>query len=270
MASRLFKGKSKQVWDYLWSVSRGAITPSRTVRKSRPQIKSGAGLGSMSTVDVSLEHLQTVGLVAIKTIVGENNGNEYELFTPEEVAISIFGSTSQTGSTQADWYYQNLVVPVLPDSGSTSSTLSPINSDISGGSKTSFNTIEIDDDDAARFSEIFAVLRKAERELTGKISKPEPWRELFELLVAELKIAAARTTVSSVPPFLTEHLRRRLWKMDKKQMSVEGKSASDEKPSVSLEQAKACPDCGGTGFYYPRGFEEGVAKCKHERLTAGK
>ena len=30
----LFRGKSKQVWDYLWSVSRGAINPSRTVRKS--------------------------------------------------------------------------------------------------------------------------------------------------------------------------------------------------------------------------------------------
>lgn len=28
-----------------------------------------------------------------------------------------------------------------------------------------------------------------------------------------------------------------------------------------------CPDCQGTGFYYPRGVEAGVARCKHERLA---
>ena len=27
-----------------------------------------------------------------------------------------------------------------------------------------------------------------------------------------------------------------------------------------------CPDCHGTGFYYPEGVEGGVAKCKHEQL----
>lgn len=27
-----------------------------------------------------------------------------------------------------------------------------------------------------------------------------------------------------------------------------------------------CPDCFGTGMYYPEGFDKGVAKCRHERL----
>lgn len=27
-----------------------------------------------------------------------------------------------------------------------------------------------------------------------------------------------------------------------------------------------CPDCGGTGYYYPEGVEKGVKLCKHERL----
>jgi hypothetical protein len=27
-----------------------------------------------------------------------------------------------------------------------------------------------------------------------------------------------------------------------------------------------CPDCKGTGFYYPKGIENGVARCKHQRL----
>ncbi|HEX8772890.1 MAG TPA: hypothetical protein VF735_04745 [Pyrinomonadaceae bacterium] len=93
--------------------------------------------------------------------------------------------------------------------------------------------------------------------------------ELAELLVAELRIAAARTSnVSSLPAFLTEHLRRRLWKMDKKQMSV-GEEKSEPgvaKPSISTEQMRACPDCGGSGLYYPEGYEKGVARCKHERL----
>jgi DNA-binding transcriptional ArsR family regulator len=33
---------------------------------------------------------------------------------------------------------------------------------------------------------------------------------------------------------------------------------------------KNCPDCQGSGFWYPEGVEKGVAKCKHERLKAGK
>jgi hypothetical protein len=32
---------------------------------------------------------------------------------------------------------------------------------------------------------------------------------------------------------------------------------------------KSCPDCQGSGFWYPEGTEKGVAKCKHERLTKG-
>lgn len=33
---------------------------------------------------------------------------------------------------------------------------------------------------------------------------------------------------------------------------------------------KDCPDCRGTGMWYPEGFEKGVAKCRHERLEKGK
>jgi len=36
-------------------------------------------------------------------------------------------------------------------------------------------------------------------------------------------------------------------------------------PSSNLD-ASQCPDCNGTGFYYPQGVEAGVARCKHERL----
>jgi hypothetical protein len=36
-------------------------------------------------------------------------------------------------------------------------------------------------------------------------------------------------------------------------------------PSSNLVTSQ-CPDCHGTGFYYPKGMEGGVAKCKHEQL----
>jgi hypothetical protein len=36
-------------------------------------------------------------------------------------------------------------------------------------------------------------------------------------------------------------------------------------PSLNLDSSQ-CPDCKGTGFYYPKGVEGGVARCKHEQL----
>ena len=105
------------------------------------------------------------------------------------------------------------------------------------------------------------------REVTGRepsVSDAERWRELAELLTTELKIAAARTdSVSNAPAFLTEHLRRRLWKKEKRELEAE---ASKEAPSKALNASK-CPDCAGTGFFYPGGYEGGVARCRHERLT---
>ena len=214
MAARLFRGKSKQVWDYLWSQSRGAVVPRRTVRRSRPQIKAGAGFGSMGTVDAAVDHLQAVGLLVVKTIVGESGGNEYEVFTPEEVAVGVFGlpaaagTTTQTGNTETT---HNPVAPVIPESGTTGSTLTATASAESGGPKTSFKTTEQTDDEA--FANLVSLLQQTAKEVTGHDSPPSEagrWAELAQVLVNELKNASARTTISSVPAFLAEHLRRRL------------------------------------------------------------
>lgn len=105
-------------------------------------------------------------------------------------------------------------------------------------------------------------------ELTGRTpsrAERERWLELAEVLSAELKIAAGRTTVSSVPAFLAEHLRRRLWKKDKRQMEAEAAShEAEEKPKIDASQ---CPNCFGTGMWYPEGFEKGVARCEHKSLV---
>lgn len=38
---------------------------------------------------------------------------------------------------------------------------------------------------------------------------------------------------------------------------------AEEKKPANISR---CPDCKGSGVYYPEGFEKGVAKCKHARL----
>jgi hypothetical protein len=108
---------------------------------------------------------------------------------------------------------------------------------------------------------------KTAEEITGHTpsrAESERWVELAEVLSAELKIAAGRTTVSSAPAFLAEHLRRRLWKKDKRQIEAE---AAQPKPTDSQKiDASQCPDCFGTGMWYPEGFEKGVARCEHKAL----
>jgi hypothetical protein len=113
-------------------------------------------------------------------------------------------------------------------------------------------------------------LRESAREITGRqssASEAVKWRELAEVLVTELRIAAGRTAVSSVPAFLAEHLKRRLWKLENRKQPQAGTEGAEARGSmVTQAEARACPDCFGTGMYYPGGFEKGVAKCKHERL----
>ena len=40
----------------------------------------------------------------------------------------------------------------------------------------------------------------------------------------------------------------------------------EEANTSSTFDTSQCPDCNGTGFYYPQGVEGGVARCRHERL----
>jgi hypothetical protein len=263
---RVFRGKSKQVYDYLWSVSRGAIVPSRTVRKSRKEIQKGSGLGSMVTVDASIDHLQTVGLVHVRPSIGSLVGNEYEVLTYEESSTSTTSTSSTTSPTQ------NLVELDVLESSSTSTT-QPV--DFKGQTdplKTSFktNTEKLDDEAAPLRGAFFEMFERASKDLTGKAISPaetSKYLELAEVLITELRIAAGRTTVSSVPAFLTEHLRRRLWKKEKRQIEEEGKSEVGKQGSREVADPSKCPDCFGTGMWYPEGFERGVARCRHEKLA---
>lgn len=258
--SGLFKGKSKQLYDCLYALTRGAIVPTRTVRISRPQLMKKAHIGARVTFESNIEHLSNIGLVQVRQIVGEHEGNEYTVFLPEEASMPSHTSQGSQGSQTSHAQKQDVLVSL--ESSQTRHTLSSADSTVSDTSKTSFKTKEQNlDDDAA-----LAPLREVERELTGKESAG--WREVMEVLAAELKIAAARTTVSSPPAFLAEHLRRRLWKLDKRQAEAQGRELPDQVSSAPPEaiDARSCPDCGGSGWHYAEGYDKPVRKCRHEKL----
>jgi hypothetical protein len=266
-----YGSKSKEIYDYLYQQTRGAIVPKRKVRIPKDKLMRGAGIGSEVTLRKNLMRLQAGGLVQETVMPGTHGGNEYEVFLPEE--IGLIGATPSTPSTPSN-PPQNLEGVEALDSrggrgGSSSITATSYSQD-----KTFLKDYrEIDDDDAA-LAGLREALKSANREITGRElsgAESDRWRELAEVLIAELKIAAARTTVSSVPSFLAEHLRRRLWKVDKRQARAEGRELPDEtmktKPSLDASQ---CPDCAGSGWHYPEGMEKGVRKCQHERLKVSK
>jgi hypothetical protein len=256
-----FIGKSKQLYDCLYQRTRGAIVPTRRVAISKPELMDASGIGSERTLLKNLNHLKIIGLVRVTYTDGRHEGNTYEVFTPEEVGLR----TPPTPPTPPHPRHARVELPPVPpvESGVRGVGSEPLESTTSGNPKTFIKDyINTDDDER-----VPRPLASAEKELTGKNVSADKWGEVWEVLITELKIAAGRTTVSSVPAFMAEHLRRRLWKTDKKQLA-----ANPEEPAAVNDAPQAdpknCPDCFGTGMYYPEGFDKGVAKCRHEKLTA--
>jgi hypothetical protein len=266
----VFKGKCKQLYDFLYLKTRGAIVPTRSIKLTRKQIMDGAGIGSTKTLFLNLRHLRENALITWDECGGTHNGNEYFVSVPEEIQTR---GTLRTLSTQGTQSAPSPILPRVPMVETTQSTQcsSLIDTTRSGDLKTLIKDKEIKTDDEA-FAEMVNSLRQVVKELTGKEpnnSDSARWRELSDVLIAELRIAAGRTTISSVPAFLAEHLRRRLWKLDKKQAQAEGRELPDQTLTAApSSQAVDCPDCCGSGWWYPNGPEKGVAKCKHAARTA--
>jgi hypothetical protein len=271
LPSGLFPGTSKKLYDALYLRTRGAVVPVRTIQATRRELMSWSGIRSKNTIAINLQILTSVGLVVRNLELGDHGGSLYEINLPEELGYPnppqpspTLPNPTQPNPTQKLGRDPTQVLGRVGE-GNLVDSISTY-----AFPKTSFKTDEKNDDDDDAFASLCGLLRETTREVTGKNPSPserQRWRELGEVLTTELKIAAARTTVSSVPSFLTEHLRRRLWKVDRKQ-GREASSAEELKPA-SGEQARNCPDCGGTGFYYPEGYEGGVAKCRHARLSEG-
>ena len=243
----LFKGKSKLIYDYLWSCSRGAILPKRTIKKSRKEIKDGAAIGSMVTVDAAIKHLEQIGLLKVVHSIGSLSGNEYEIFSPDETELGYASIASIASNTSLTQKVDNLDIL---KSGISRTTQNTDNKDTYEDAKTSFKTsLKLDDDLAIVQS--FEKLNDAVIRTTGKGITRRDLRaieELFELLITETDIARTRAKfISSYVPFAVENLRRRLYtQVDKPKTQAETKATAisadvgrydppDEPEALSLE-----------------------------------
>jgi hypothetical protein len=203
----MFTGKGKQLYDYLYSQTRGAIVPTRTVRLPTGQVMRGAGM-TRPTYRAHITRLIASGLIELEEKGGEHGGNLFTVYLPEEIVNP--GNRGNRGNT--GYQGKNLDGQQGKEIDPGNRGLSVDFPTISEVPKTLIKTDEKTDDEA--FAELIEVLQAKTKEVTGRessLTDRARWRELGELLTAELGIAAARTSlVSSAPALLVEHLRRRL------------------------------------------------------------
>jgi hypothetical protein len=232
---RLTAAESK-VFDQLLRLTVGHNKDERQVRISVLQQRTG--YGSDKTIRTALAGLQAKGIIARVGRPNNPGGDVYRILSYSGTPVPEYRST-----------------PVPEYSGKFYRS-TPVN--FTGELNTDLKEQTTDDE----LRRALAPLLEAARQLTG--SEPSDWREVAEVLAAELKMAAGRTTVSSAPAFLAEHLRRRLWKKEKQDVD----DLTSEKPLKPSDRVDAsdCPDCYGTGMYYPEGFDKGVTRCTHPKL----
>jgi len=243
----IFIGKSKQIYDFLYLKTRGAIQPKRSIRVTKFNLMRGSGIGSERTLLKNINHLKSVGFIKVTEFDGQHGGNEYEVFLPEETQ-----PTPPTSATSRQSHYVPQEVESLP----------PVESNVGGVAqaqqsqefngnlilKTNTDTV-IDDESASEFSFVIKKLNTVSLELTGKgisMREKEKWESLVDLLILELRTAAKRTkSVSSVPAFLTEVLRRQFFterqqkssaKLSKTKFDTVGKTDSDSYEIKPLDQ----------------------------------
>src|ERR1051326_4737026 len=242
-----FTGKSKQIYDCLYAMTRGAVVPVRSVRISMERLMVKADIGSDRTLRKNLARLEGVGLVMIRQIGGTQGGNEFTVFLPEEISLDTTPTTHTTYTTPHHHDHPGQNVPVVPvvESASGRGGLNAENKESLANSNTFINTNTEKKDDEA-FAGLVEMMKQAAKKGTGKepaAAEADRWREIGELLAAELQIAASRTTVSSAPAFLFDHLRRRLRKADARQIEQEVREASSgqappmpAKPELDADQ----------------------------------
>lgn len=279
----LFKGESKKTYDALYQRTRGAVVPRRMLRATLADVMAWARV-SHNTLKAHLKHLARVGLVKVHYVRGDNTGAEYEVFTPEEAPPT----THQPETTYQPPTSQNVAPPTSQNlvlgGGGQSADFQRTSEDSKTSLKT--NTERTTDDEAAphpstpmsttstgefaAFTGLFEHLLKTSTEITGKSPSTvdrEKWREVGEVLSTELRIAAGRTTVSSVPAFLAEHLRRRLFK-DKTQLVRLAENVPQAESAQGIDVSQ-CPDCHGKGHYFLDDTKpETFRLCRHEKLTS--
>jgi hypothetical protein len=286
-------GSEKSVYSIMYreTVSKGIIErhfgPAELMKKT--------GIRSRNTVHKALYGLaEKLSVEVISEAKGNPLGPRYRVHSPKEIErrrkaegikidpqtkqiveqggipASIPGSSPAAIANNWDTTRPETGIPTIPNIGRVSKRSNDHLVEPDPATPSSSNLLGQKPDDEA-FADLTSTFKRITTELTGKEPSEADatrWKELAEVLAAELRIAAGRTTVSNVPAFLAEHLRRRLWKFDKKQAQAEGRELPDQTTAASSTQPRAdCPDCGGSGWWYPDGYERGVMKCAHKNAS---
>ncbi len=228
-----FPNSSLAIYLYLYSLTRGAIQPKRTVRVNKSKLLIGANLRAEKSLLKNLAHLKNVGLVKITVFNGDHLGNEFEVFVPEEIE----GDTPTYLPTEQPTYLPNKHTLVPTDQTLVGRWVETTeNKKVEDSLRLSFKDIENNDDEP--FGKMNETLANVFEKVSGKPPQKTDatkLNELAELLAMELEIAAARTkSISNVPAFLTEHLRRRL--LGNSAKSAEGKLKTDKSIKVGKSE----------------------------------
>lgn len=208
----MFPNSSLAIYLYLYSLTRGAAQPVRSVRISKTNLLNGANLRAEKALLKNLAHLKNIKLVKITVFNGDHSGNEYEVLTPEEIRgeEAAYQPISQRTYQPTNLPTQNTQMPAAQSSAGMSVEISG-NKGPNDSLNSTFKAAEKDEDQAC--AKFIAALDAISRKLTNKGLKKrdaDKWEELGELLAKELEIAAGTNSISDIPAFLTEHLRRRL------------------------------------------------------------
>lgn len=263
------QGKAKQLYDVLYSLTRGAIVPQRTVQISKPKLRTLSDIGAKTTMNACLESLEQVGLIRITTTQGGTyDGNLYEVFLPEEISLPSPASPPSRPSGASP----GLKVVGLGglESRQPSPPLESINIGGLEQSKTLYKTNSILFDDEKALDKIFKELAGA-----GYTPNEKHLNQIIELLAAELREAAARTKMVTDPAaFLLTHLRRRL---GVRAVTIETKAGASKSAPARTQEIKLtddeiqeCPDCKGRLVIYPEGQGRGAIVCRHPELIKAK
>ena len=236
----LFAGKAKQLYDYLYSKTRGAMTPKMSVRLTKRELMRGADISTEVTLRSNLNRLRTIGLVETQEMRGVHGGNEYTIYIPDEI-ISNTGSRPSRDSRPSISSQKIEGLEGLEIRGGRGS----VNLETEEGfpiPNTLFKTTTDDDDDGSGLLDFAKEIEKAAVELVGgplpvSEQERERWSECGKTLAEELhKIGLRAGMVSSVPALLNAHLRRCFSRQQQPQSPVKERTPAPIEPRERLKR----------------------------------
>ena len=234
----LFAGKAKQLYDYLYSKTRGAVIPKMSVRLTKRELMKGADINTEVTLRSNLNRLRTIGLVDTLEMRGVHGGNEYTIYIPDEVMAETESRPSRDSrppiSSQKIEGLEGL------ENRGTRVGLNVEREESLPIVNTLIKTTT--DDDGTGLRSFVAEIEKAALELLRSAlpvteQERERWSECGRTLAEELHKIGMRTgTVSSVPALLNAHLRRCFGRQQQPMAAVKEQVSAPVDPKERLRK----------------------------------